>query len=945
MNGGVSLAVWMSGVTREIDRLRQHDGAYGDLLDLLHATARVDVIAGASAGGLAGSLLGLAVATKSDVSSAADLWVERGGIRDMLRDPFEPDPPSLLRGDEYFLAQVRDALGTIAAGAGNHPPASGAADAQDHDLHLIITTTTLSGEQTGYPDYFGTVIRDVDHRHAFHFKRTRFPGRNDFGTDDNSLSRLALAARTTSSFPGAFEPSLIPVGAAGADDLHPDMKGIATFEHKRWAVDGGVLVNTPFRRALEAIKQLPAEREVRRVLVYIVASSGSTVAGEDDPAEMPTLRDVVLDALSDLPRVQSFRDELEEIAEINRRAAERRRSRRELLLRLGSEGLTSTADRLLPAYVTARREAAVADVTRLVAEEAGSETPLETPAPALDVRTVRAAVPVPQPGARGPGWKWGIAPVEYAANVVLDLLREALLDPESPRPPLQELRGRLHEQLRRIRALQASNERFWRSRAAALTNGGGDAHAGEWQDAHADEAGAIADELGQIAADAAALIPGWKGKDADVRDVVKVARALVPPDAKKPAEAAVRTLLALHVVQRAAGSDLSGIEQTVELVQLSANVENSFDGRDRAAKKLAGLQLHHFGAFYKRSWRANDWLWGRLDGATRLVQIVLDPRRLRTVAAEKGMDAAAAAEIIIGIATAGATDDEYAYLTTRWKVEQLSQELAFLDDAAAAVPAVLPRCWGAVATGIQWRILHEELGGVAAAARADVTAKCLPTASGALWAAELPPERVLSPQEVVAQFTRCAIGTEQVKDEFETDYFTGLASKAGAVAGSVLRGSKSGFPKRVRGVATFLRGILVALYLLARGVTSGSRFSMFAVALTLAIGGAFLALTLVANPPALVTSIGMILVLAGFGLAFLRGAGKWFVLATALVIAAIIGVAVLAEWKDEWFDDLPNWLERLLPVVPIIVLAGLTMLLGVVHGRKAKPAVERGTHG
>ena len=710
MNGGVSLAIWMSGVTREIDRLRQHDGPYGDLLDLLHATARVDVIAGASAGGLAGSLLGLAVATKSDVSSAADLWIERGGIKDMVRDPFEPDPPSLLRGDEHFLGQVRDALGTIATGAGNHPSAGGAPDAQDHDLHLIITTTTLSGEQTGYPDYFGTVIRDVDHRQAFHFRRTQAPARNDFGTDDESLSRLALAARTTSSFPGAFEPSLISVGAAGADDLHPDMKGIATFGHRRWAVDGGVLVNTPFRRALEAIKRLPAEREVRRVLVYIVASSGSTIAGRDDPDEMPTLRDVLLDTLSDLPRVQSFRDELGEIAEINRRAAERRRARRELLLRLGSEGLTATADRLMPAYVDARREAAVADVTRLVAEEAGSEAPLETPAPALDVRTVRAAVPVPQPGARGPGWKWGIAPVEYAANVVLDLLRAGMLDQETPRPPLQELRGRLHEQLRRLRALQASNERFWRSRATALTNGRGPTDADEWLDAHADEAGEIAYELGAIAAEAAAAIPGWRAEDDDVSDAAKLARALVPPDAGRPADAAVRVLLALHVVQRAAGSDLAGIEQTVELVQLSANVENSFDGRDRAAKKLAGLQLHHFGAFYKRSWRANDWLWGRLDGAMRLVQIVLDPRRLRTIAAERGLSARGAAEAIVGIATRGATDEERAYLLTRWDVGDLAKELEFLDDSTAEVPARLPRCWGAVATGIQWRILHDELG-------------------------------------------------------------------------------------------------------------------------------------------------------------------------------------------------------------------------------------------
>ena len=118
------------------------------------------------------------------------------------------------------------------------------------------------------------------------------------------------------------------------------MKGIATFGHDRWAIDGGVLVNTPFRRALDAIKTLPAEREVRRVLVYIVASTGSTVSTKDDLAEeMPDLREIVLGSLSDLPRVQSFREELEEITDINQRVAERRRARRGLLLELGSAGL------------------------------------------------------------------------------------------------------------------------------------------------------------------------------------------------------------------------------------------------------------------------------------------------------------------------------------------------------------------------------------------------------------------------------------------------------------------------------------------------------------------------------------------------------------------------------------------------------------------------------
>ena len=39
----------------------------------------------------------------------------------MVRDPFEADPPSLLRGDDYFLSEVNKALGTIAA-TGRKPP-------------------------------------------------------------------------------------------------------------------------------------------------------------------------------------------------------------------------------------------------------------------------------------------------------------------------------------------------------------------------------------------------------------------------------------------------------------------------------------------------------------------------------------------------------------------------------------------------------------------------------------------------------------------------------------------------------------------------------------------------------------------------------------------------------------------------------------------------------
>jgi hypothetical protein len=41
-------------------------------------------------------------------------------------------------------------------------------------------------------------------------------------------------------------------------------------------------------------------------------------------------------------------------------------------------------------------------------------------------------------------------------------------------------------------------------------------------------------------------------------------------------------------------------------------------------KSLAGVSLHHFGAFFSRRDREHDYLWGRLDAAERLISLLLD---------------------------------------------------------------------------------------------------------------------------------------------------------------------------------------------------------------------------------------------------------------------------------------------------------------------------------
>jgi hypothetical protein len=59
-------------------------------------------------------------------------------------------------------------------------------------------------------------------------------------------------------------------------------------------------------------------------------------------------------------------------------------------------------------------------------------------------------------------------------------------------------------------------------------------------------------------------------------------------------------------------------------VQFTSKGAVTIDDLQRAAPmdKLAGVELAHFGAFLKRSWRANDWMWGRLDAAQRVVMLL-----------------------------------------------------------------------------------------------------------------------------------------------------------------------------------------------------------------------------------------------------------------------------------------------------------------------------------
>ena len=81
MNGGVSLAVWMGGVSNEIFRLVTHQHpVYRGLMDLTRTSARVDVISGTSAGGVNGAALAIALLYGGDFEQLREVWMRTGAL-------------------------------------------------------------------------------------------------------------------------------------------------------------------------------------------------------------------------------------------------------------------------------------------------------------------------------------------------------------------------------------------------------------------------------------------------------------------------------------------------------------------------------------------------------------------------------------------------------------------------------------------------------------------------------------------------------------------------------------------------------------------------------------------------------------------------------------------------------------------------------------------------
>lgn len=392
--GGVSLAVYMHGIVKEIWKLLQASRAcndddrsslsdtalvYAELLDTVAPQLRLrvmsDIIAGASAGGINGIFLAHAITTGADMEPLRDLWLEYADIETLL-DPHARPSSALTKLWASPLAwamarrqdpsinelveasardEVRKKLSHFVRARWFEPPFGGetftgllldAFDAMDagqkgpvlipagQPLDLFVTVTDLYGHPEALSLHSPPRVEETEHRLIISFS-----GDNPGDKPLSDTASLLYAARATASFPGAFPPFQVseldqvlaerkrdwPERESFLSRIFPGRTTAGLSPEDAQLIDGSVLANAPFRPAIDALRHRPAHREVDRRFIYIDPKPGRRSISLRGSKNHPGFFSTILKSLSDLPREQPIRDNLEAIERLSSRVLSMRR--------------------------------------------------------------------------------------------------------------------------------------------------------------------------------------------------------------------------------------------------------------------------------------------------------------------------------------------------------------------------------------------------------------------------------------------------------------------------------------------------------------------------------------------------------------------------------------------------------------------------------------------
>lgn len=707
--GGISLAVYMHGITKEIWRLARasrafmdgepaeagsSQGVYHRLLELIetetgvHMRVFADIVAGASAGGINGIFLAHAISTGQSLEPLTNLWLECADVERLL----DPDARPLSRLTKFWATpiawmaankpggtvdqtvdpetrdEVKSKLSSFVRARWFAPPFGGPGftnlliDALDamaasepgprllpdsQPLDLFVTVTDFHGHPERLRLNSPPEVVETEHRLVIGFS-----DRDRDARGIGHAAELAFAARATASFPGAFPPFTLgelddvlaarkrgwPTRAAFLKRALPRQSAAGMID-RTVLIDGSVLANAPFRPAIDALKHRPARREVDRRFVYIdpkpgIRSIGLPQGGDD---MLPGFFGTIFGALSNLPRTQPIRDNLEEI-ELR---SSRIRHMRAVIEALRPEveesieslfGVTLFLDRPTPARLRNWR----AKAQDRAAKSAGHAYPAYGHLKLSSV--VEEAVSMLLALSDGHG---SLARATLA-DAIWNALQASGLDRVSGRngatlAAIDFFRSHdLGFRIRRLRLLARRLTALADAEAASAEAIDGmrdaiyhclalylDREIPDFYPAATREAAARAIESPLEALDALAAARNLRAIDDMTDDRIAEALAALPREQRRPMLLAYLgfpyyDISTLPLLQ---GEGLDEYEP-VKVDRISPDDATAI--REGGAEAtLKGIQFNSFGAFFSRAYRENDYLWGRLHGADRLIDILL----------------------------------------------------------------------------------------------------------------------------------------------------------------------------------------------------------------------------------------------------------------------------------------------------------------------------------
>ncbi|MGB3796745.1 MAG: patatin-like protein [Alteraurantiacibacter sp.] len=706
--GGVSLAVYMHGVTKEIWKLarasrafhaaerentRGVEAVYLSLLERIETECEIrlrvlpDIITGASAGGINAVFLAQAVHSGRSLEPLTELWLNNADV-DKLVDP-DARPWSAaarvyMRPIVWYLTrapgntvsetvaaetrtEVRGKISRLVRGRWFEPPFSGAGFSRlihralkamsdgpaeapllpsRHPLDLLVTATDFRGRLETLRLNSPPQVEEPEHRMPIGF-RANTP--SEGGHDLAQLCELTLAARATASFPGAFPPLRIEeIDAACGSEwenkdrflrrVMPSHVERGTVDHVA-LVDGSVLNNAPFEGAIRALTVRPAQREVDRRFVYIDPSPRRPRPEPGDTPKPVSFFGAIAGSLSAIPREQPIRENLEVLEQQTREAEKLRK------------------------MVAALRPEVESAVDRLFGRTLFLDRPTRKRLAAWRGRAQQAA-------AESAGYafhSYAQAKLSGILDRLADLARKAANRPGMPGAP--QIAARLREEIedrdmaslsagkgggasnlaimffrdhdlafriRRLRLLARRLSRDWELDPGIQEDGLQDARDAVYRALTLyfakEDPENLGSDFGTIAAeviaspsdflDALAQRRALRETDEAAEEILCEALAHMPKDLRR------RVLLAylgfpfydVSTLPLLRNEGLTEFDP-VKVDRISPEDATAIRAGGTAAT-LRGTEFFNFGAFFSRAYRENDYLWGRLHGAERMVDLV-----------------------------------------------------------------------------------------------------------------------------------------------------------------------------------------------------------------------------------------------------------------------------------------------------------------------------------